>query len=244
MQNTPTDTVELSGGNAALLTMLHLTDSALPTGGFAHSFGMETYLNRDLVDSADSYSQWLYAYLRQACYNDALIAKLSADAVSLPAEEARETLADLDSLAHATLVSRQVREANRSMGKRMCKIIAIAVPDHPLVTWYVEQVQSGKLHGCPALGHGLALAAAGMPTDLATRSYLMQLAASLTQNAIRGIPIGQDAGQRVLVGAYPVIDECLGVINGLGLLDVGSTAPGLEVAQMQDEAQRSRMFMS
>ncbi|HZK32042.1 MAG TPA: urease accessory UreF family protein [Corynebacterium sp.] len=244
MPSTPTDPAAGPVNSTALLSMLHLSDSALPTGGFAHSFGLETYLQRDLVNSPETYRQWLHAYLRQASYNDALIARLAADALAHPLAEAQEKLRELDALAHATLVPRQVREANKSMGRRMCKIIAIVVPDHPLADWYVQQVQEGTLHGCPALAHGLALAAAGLDTGSTVRSYLIQLAASLTQNAIRGIPIGQDAGQRVLVSSYPVIEECVQTIAGLGLLDVGATAPGLEVAQMHHEGQRARMFMS
>lgn len=228
----------------ALSTMLHLTDSALPTGGFAHSFGLETYLTRDVVHDADSYATWLYAYLRQSSWNDALIARLAAEAYHLPEEEAQEELRLLDALAHSTLVPRQVREANKSMGKRMAKIIVIAVPGDPLITWYSEQVRTGSLVGCPAIGHAIALAAAGVDNESVVRSYLQQLASSLTQNAVRGIPLGQDAGQRVLVGAYPVMDECVQLINQLELIDVGAAAPGLEVAQMQHEGQRSRIFMS
>ena len=242
MQSTPTDTQVSSP--QALLTMLHLTDSALPTGGFSHSLGLENYLQRDIVNSPDTFSRWMYAYIRQASFNDALVAKLTAEAVRQPHAEAVKELTQLDALAHTTLVPRQIREANASMGARMVKIIEVAVPDHPLVQWYAEAVRDGQAYGCPALAHGLALSTVGLDTEMVVRSYLMQTTASLTQNAIRGIPIGQNAGQKVLVGSYPVIEEAVTITMGHGYLDLGAAAPGLEIAQMQHESLRSRMFMS
>lgn len=242
MPSTPTDTQV--GSPQALLTMLHLTDSALPTGGFSHSLGLENYLQRDIVNSPDTFSRWMYAYIRQASFNDALVAKLTAEAVRQPHADAVKELAQLDALAHTTLVPRQIREANASMGGRMVKIIEVAVPDHPLVQWYAEAVRDGQAYGCPALAHGLALSAVGLDTEMVVRSYLMQTTASLTQNAIRGIPIGQNAGQKVLVGSYPVIEEAVATTMGHGYLDLGAAAPGLEIAQMQHESLRSRMFMS
>lgn len=242
MLNTPTDT-QVSNPRA-LLTMLHLTDSALPTGGFSHSLGLESYLQRDLVNSPETFSRWMYAYIRQASFNDALVAKLTAEAAGKPHEDAIRELTELSALAHTTLVPRQIRDANASMGARMCKIIEVAVPDHPLVQWYAEAVRTGASYGCPALAHGLALSAVGLDTEMIVRSYLMQTTASLTQNAIRGIPIGQNAGQQVLVGSYPVIENAVSLTMQHGYLDLGAAAPGLEIAQMQHESLRSRMFMS
>ena len=66
----------------------------------------------------------------------------------------------------------------------------------------------------------------------------------MTQNAIRAIPIGQDAGQRVLVGAYPVIEQAVEMTMRHDLSDLGSVAPRLEIAQMAHEELRARMFMS
>ncbi len=242
MLSTPTN-IGVSSPQA-MLTMLHLTDSALPTGGFSHSLGLESYLQRDIVNSPDTFSTWMYAYIRQSSFNDALVAKLTAEAVRQPHGDAIRELKQLDTLAHTTLVPRQIREANASMGLRMCKIIEVAVPDHPLVQWYAQAANDGEVFGCPALAHGLALSAVGLDTEMTVRSFLMQTTASLTQNAIRGIPIGQNAGQKVLVGSYPVIEEAVQLTMQHGYLDLGAAAPGLEIAQMQHENLRSRMFMS
>lgn len=44
---TPTATPGVPSG-VALLGMLQLTDSALPTGAFSHSLGLETYMSDGL----------------------------------------------------------------------------------------------------------------------------------------------------------------------------------------------------
>lgn len=227
-----------------MLTMLHLSDSALPTGGFSHSLGLESYLQRDIVNSPESFSTWIFAYIRQSSFTDALVVKLTAEAVQLPQEDAIRALTQLATLAHTTLVPRQIREANASMGLRMCKIIEVAVPGDPLVKWYAQATRDGEVYACPALAHGLALSVLGLDVAMTVRSFLMQTTVSLTQNAIRGIPIGQNAGQQVLVDSYAVIEEAVQLTMQHSYLDLGAAAPGLEIAQMQHENLHSRMFMS
>lgn len=228
------------------LVLLHLSDSALPTGAFSHSFGLETYLQRGLVTGPADYVPWLHAYVRQSAYGEGLMAKLGAQVVheATSVEAAFLEVQQLDALAHASLIPREIREANRSMGKRMARITAISVQGVELLDRYVAAVEDDSCVGCPALVYGIALAGLGFDTETIVSGQLMQIAATVNQNAIRSIPLGQDAGQRALVSAYPVIEETVAVIATLGLVDLGACAPGLELAQMAHETRHSRMFMS
>lgn len=229
----------------AQLVMLHLTDSALPTGGFSHSFGLETYLQRDLITSSEDFASWLRGYIHQSAYNDGLVAYLAAQIAKRPLDDAaRDAITFLDRLAHVTLLPRQVRTANSAMGRRLAKIAPTVLPDAPVVSYYCSEVLAGTMIGCPALTHGLTLSAAGLDVESAVRSYLMQMAASLTTNAIRGIPLGQNAGQRVLSEMHQVIEDTVAKITELDYIDVGTAPPGLEISQMAHESHRSRMFMS
>ena len=53
------------------LALQQLTDSALPTGAFAHSLGFETYIDRGLVLDEASFGVWLSAFVgQQLTYSD------------------------------------------------------------------------------------------------------------------------------------------------------------------------------
>lgn len=131
-----------------------------------------------------------------------------------------------------------------SMGKRWSRVAAIVADDDPLVLAYRDKLNARELAGNPGIAAGLVLAATGLPAEEAVRAYLMQMANSMTQNAIRAIPLGQDAGQRVLVDSYHVVEEAAARTMLNTIADLGVVAPRLEVAQMAHESLRSRMFMS
>jgi urease accessory protein len=239
MPNTPTS-------RHAQLVIWHLTDSALPTGSFAHSAGLETYIQANQVHDAASFSSWLHGYLRQASFNDALAVKFAVELVgaSKSDDEKLDLLAQLDALLHAAQTPKQVRVSMNSMGKRMSRVASIVAPDGFLVQEYARAISARTMHGNPGIATGLVLAAVGVSAREAVDAYLMQLATSMTQNAIRAIPLGQDAGQRVLVGAYPVIETAGQMTMAHTMADLGVVAPRLEVAQMQHEKLHARMFMS
>ncbi len=231
MPNTPTS-------SAHLLTLLQLADSALPTGAFSHSFGLESYLEAGQVSDEESFQQWLKHFLAQSLvFTDGLVVRLAYEAAEM------EEVFYLDQLSNASALPRELREAAVKIGARMLSV-AQMVFSNPELEQYSQAVASGRCFGHPGIGFALAAKSAGAPLADVLGSYLFSTLTSLTQNAIRAIPLGQNAGQRVLAAMHGPVAQAVETIFTLDLKDVGAAAPGLEIAQMRHEHQRARMFMS
>ena len=256
MPSTLTDTPTPQWGEPAgwQLPLAQLCDSALPTGAFSHSFGLETYICEGVVDGEASFVSWLRALVStQLTFSEGLGLRLAFEAV---AADDWEAIAHLDELLVAQAVPIQVRRAGVTMGRRMLTIAHLALEGTDggrLLSRYAALVDTGNAGdtgdtgGCrshPAIVLAIAGYALGAPAAAVTAAYLQSSVISLTQNAVRAIPLGQDAGQRAIASVRGDVRAAVRRIGGLDETDLGSAAPGIEISQMRHERQRARMFMS
>ena len=226
------------GGSAVSnyqLALQQLTDSALPTGAFAHSFGFESYVDAGVVADEASFGGWLSAFIAQPLtYSDGLAIRLLYEDWDV---------GELDSLLSASLLPRQVREASVKMGLRLLEIGGGVFPSAELEL-YGGLVSTGRAAGHQPLAFAVVARSLGVPLREALAAYLFATVTSLTQNAVRAIPLGQNAGQRLLRQAADDVAAAVERIPHLAPDDFGAVSPGLEISQMRHERQRARMFMS
>ena len=209
-----------------LALLLQLSDSALPTGGFSHSFGFEQYISRGEIRDAATFSAWLRVYTaNQLTHTDALAMRLFYE--GLPE-------ADLADRVVASTLPAQLRAADVAMAKRLRTIGADALG--------VPRAETELAH--PAIEFARIAQHFDVPCEDAIVGHLSATVNTLTQNAVRGIPIGQSDGQRVVTTAHAWVEDACRRVWALEEGDLGMVAPGLEVAQMQHERLRARMFMS
>ena len=259
MPSTLTDTPAPQWGEVAgwQLPLAQLCDSALPTGAFSHSFGLETYICEGVVDGEASFVSWLRALVStQLTFSEGLGLRLAFEAV---AADDWEAIAHLDALLVAQAVPLQVRRAGVTMGRRMLTIARLALEGTDggrLLSRYAalidtrDTVDTGDIKGSggcrshPAIVLAIAGYALEAPAAAVTAAYLQSSVISLTQNAVRAIPLGQDAGQRTIASVRGDVRAAVRRIGGLDEMDLGAAAPGIEISQMRHERQRARMFMS
>ena len=262
MPSTLTDTPAPQWGEPAgwQVPLAQLCDSALPTGAFSHSFGLETYICEGVVDGEASFVSWLRALVStQLTFSEGLGLRLAFEAV---AADDWEAIAHLDALLVAQAVPIQVRRAGVTMGRRMLTIARLALEGTDggrLLSRYAALVDTGNAGdtggtggtkgsgGCrshPAIVLAIAGYALGAPPAAVAAAYLQSSVISLTQNAVRAIPLGQDAGQRAIASVRGDVRAAVRRIGGLDEMDLGAAAPGIEISQMRHERQRARMFMS
>jgi urease accessory protein len=217
------------------LALQQLTDSALPTGAFAHSLGFETYIDAGVVRDEAGFGEWLSAFVSQSLsYSDGLAIRFLYEGVDV---------LELDALLSASLLPRQVREASVKMGLRLLEIGGEVFPSAELAS-YRELVSGGRAAGHQPLAFAVVARSLGEPLPEALAAYLFATVTSLTQNAVRAIPLGQNAGQRLLRQAADDVAAAVERIAHLTPDDFGAVTPGLEISQMRHERQRARMFMS
>ena len=256
MPSTLTDTPAPQWGEVAgwQLPLAQLCDSALPTGAFSHSFGLETYIYEGVVDGEASFVSWLRALVStQLTFSEGLGLRLAFEAV---AADDWEAIAHLDALLVAQAVPIQVRRAGVTMGRRMLTIARLALEGTDggrLLSRYAALMDTGNAGdtgdtgGCrshPAIVLAIAGYALEAPPPAVAAAYLQSSVISLTQNAVRAIPLGQDAGQRAIASVRGDVRAAVRRIGDLDETDLGAAAPGIEISQMRHERQRARMFMS
>lgn len=224
-----------------LLSLLHFGDSAFPTGGYAHSFGLETYCQAGLVRGREDLERFLLAQLEGSigpC--DATAAVGVLDAAARPD---LGTCHGIDETLEAMKPVREFREASRQMGRQTLRVAAALTEDTRLVE-YAGNVDKALAPGHHAVAYGLAAAALGWAAEAAATAYLYSSTALLVGAALRLLSMGQLEGQRVLWSLHPVIERVARDAAARDVGDLWSFAPGIELAGIRHASLDMRLFRS
>jgi urease accessory protein len=222
---------------AQLLTLLQWMDSAFPTGAFAHSNGLETYTQAEVVRDAGDLARLVAVRLEAASWTD-LIAVHSA-MTDDPAY-----ITQVDQLLSASKLAREAREASEKIGRRMLASVLNLRPEDPLLLWYKGEIDAGRCAGHHAAAHGLACFALGVEPRAALLAFGYALAANQTAASLKLMRMGQSQAQAVLGASGAAIEAAVEAALSRTLDDFGAFTPGLDIRAMQHEHLFRRLFIS
>jgi urease accessory protein len=230
-----------TGMTNALLAALQFADGLFPAGGFAHSLGLETYVQDGVVRDRAGLEELVAAHLEGSAGPADAVAV--AAGVRIAAEGDVPAWIGLDERLEAMKPVPETREASRQMGRQTLRVAAALGPD-AFLTELARAVDDGLAPGHHAAVFGAALGRAGVVPELAAAAYLHSTAALLVGAGLRLIALGQLDGQRVLAAMRPRIARLASVAADAGPADMWSFNPGLELAGLRHATLESRLFRS
>lgn len=217
------------------LRLLQLVSPALPVGAFAYSEGLEAAVNDGAVSGEVSASRWIRGRLGHGPGRlDAPIAARLHRAWSSGDDAA---VVRWTRLLAAFRETRQLRDADRDMAQALARLLAsLGVAE--AVPWIGRRDAT-----YPAL---FALAAARW--QIACRDAIAGLLWSWlegqTTAAVKLVPLGQTAGQRLLHAAAADIPDLVEWSLTCEDDDIGALAPGAAIAAARHEVLETRLFRS
>ena len=227
--------------DGAFLALLQLADGLFPAGGFAHSFGLETYAQEGRVRDRAGLEAFVRAHL------DGSAGPCDAVAVALATRAAAAGdvpgLVALDERLDAMKCVPEFRAASRQMGHQTLRVVA-GLGDDAVTRELAGLVEEGLAPGHHAVGFGAALGRAGADPERAAAAYLYSTTALLVGAGLRLIALGQLDGQRVLSGLRPLVARLAASAAAARAEDMWSFTPGLELAGLRHAALDMRLFRS
>jgi len=223
------------------LSVLHFADTAFPTGGYAHSLGLESYCQAGLVADRAGLSAFLEAHLEGAagpCDATAMVAALRASAAG-----DLDRCAELDAMLEAMKPVRELREASRQMGRQTLRVAAALTGDARLGS-ALEAVTRGEAPGHHAVAFGMVGGVSGWEAREAARAFLYSGVSLLVGAALRLLRMGQLEGQQVLWALQPRIARLADEAAARGPEDIWSFTPGIDVQGMRHVGLEMRLFRS
>jgi urease accessory protein len=225
----------------SFLSLLQFTDGLFPAGAYAHSFGLEYLVQSGEVADASGVEDFLRAYLEGSVAPTDAVAMLCAWRAAKDGDVA--TCFALDETLDALKTASELREASRQMGRQTLRV-ANHLPCHALLEDFSEAVSKDATPGHHPVIFGMIGGVMAWPPKEMIGAYLYSTSAALIGAALRLLPLGQLAGQRILWNVQPLIAELAEEVQDKAPSDIWSFAPALEIASMRHALLDARLFRS
>ena len=219
-----------------LARLLHLADSALPTGSFAYSYGLESSLTFGLVRTETEFRAYLYSFLQQAV-------GFELPFITSAAHLAEAELASLFPEYDAQLLTPALYQASLTQGKNWLKLLATFYPEAGLAELGHELArQQLPAHFVPLFG--LSLGKAGFALADIQATYLHLALRDQLSAAIRLGFIGPMAGHRLQHDFYEIFENLLVAADIRPYTEATRCTLLLDVAQILHDDIYSRLFQN
>lgn len=222
--------------------LLQVNDALFPIGAYSHSYGLETYIQKGLVNTPDEAWNFLRRRLLYGfCHNELLSAKL---AYQYACEGRGDKLTGLEELLEACRIPREVREAGHKLGSRFVKTIREMdlIYESDMFRNYIEDRKGSFM--THSVAYGVFCSSAGISPEDFLDYYLYAQTSSMVTNCVKTIPLSQTDGQKLLSRSHELFREIMERLDGLTEEDLCVSVPGFDIRCMQHEGLYSRLYMS
>jgi urease accessory protein len=213
--------------------LLQLADSAFPSGGFAHSGGLEAAMQAGALASPGALARWLDDALWQTGHG------------ALPfvgaAHDAPARFVELDLAHDAALRNGSLNRASRSQGRAHLDACMRGLGGERLRDLHVRAGR-GPRHLAPIFG--ASLAALDVHRDATLRLYLHAVSRGVVSAAVRLALVGPAEAQSLQARAAPTLDAVLAECSFLAVLAQTQTAPLHDLLAGGHDLLYSRLFAS
>jgi len=221
-----------------LLRLMTLLSPSFPIGAFSYSHGLEYAVEAQMVVDAMTLEAWLEDIL--------LHGSGRADGVLFVASwQARRTNNDkawqnVVELGHAFAPSAELAMETRNQGAAFLKAVRGTWPTKNLQQ--LDNINHGKIVYPVAVG--AVCAAHDISLSAGLTAYLHGFTTNIISAGVRLIPLGQNAGLRVIANMESHIHHQVGTLLRTTLDDLCSSTPLADICSMRHETLATRIFRS
>jgi urease accessory protein len=221
-----------------LVGLLHLASPALPIGGFSYSQGLEGAVESRIVHDADSARAWI----RNGLESFLAVNELPIVAI-LYREWERENYREVNLHNAWFLAGRESLELRLETEQMGWSLAQLSLS----LEWHDESRRAAlrdmKPIGLPA-AFAYAAGALGVDVESCVTAYCFSWIENQVAAAIKAIPLGQVAGQKILFAMHAIAPNVVLRAIDTGPDQISTFAPQLAIISSRHAAQYSRLFRS
>jgi urease accessory protein len=228
----------------ALTRLLQLASPLLPVGAFSYSQGLESAVEDGSIRDATAARRWILDCLELglARFEAPIVLRLHA----------AWTARDFSGVHHwnnrflASRESAELHAETTQMGYSLRSLIADLEADgakDPAAAGDLAQLKAIDPLSYPA-AFSFAAARWQVPPHEALTAYLWSWTENQVSSALKAVPLGQVAGQRILVAAQSAVARSVAKAERIADDELANLLSALAIASARHETQYSRLFRS
>ncbi|WP_018605863.1 urease accessory protein UreF [Uliginosibacterium gangwonense] len=228
-----------STSSLALVRLLQLASPALPVGAYTYSQGLEWAVESGRIRDAAGAGQWIGDLLRHGIGR--LEAPLLACLIEHWHSHALTEITRLNADFLASRESAELRAETTQMGFSLKRLLT-DLNDAELAPILAGLSNLGEV-AFPTAWSGIAATWGIAPLDAIT-AYLWSWAENQVMAALKAVPLGQAAGQRLLAELGRDIPQLAQTALALPEVEWSNLTPAFAICCARHETQYSRLFRS
>ena len=228
----------------SLLRLLQLASPALPVGAYSYSDGLEALVEAGVIHNPKSLWYWLEQELRYGAIR--LEAAVMVRAYQSVISGDVEALGYWNAWVSAAKETAELRSQSWQMGNSLMRLLR-DLPLPQITQTSMSLVDLAAAAGTPcnyAIAFGIASAHLQVDITASVLGYLHSWASNLIGAGVKLIPLGQTAGQQLLLELASNLSLTSQDILALKDEQLSSCGWGLALASMAHETQYTRLFQS